>query len=51
MWRVKTMVEEMFGRNAVMIFAGNPAQMNDFMKLSPGFKSRIRSIFHIPGYT
>ena len=35
----------MLGGNPVMIFAGYPAEMEDFLKLNPGFKRRIRSIF------
>ena len=35
----------MLGGNPVMIFAGYPAEMEDFLKLNPGFKRRIRAIF------
>ena len=40
-----TLMEAMLRGNPVMIFAGYPAQMEDFMKLNPGFKRRIRAIF------
>ena len=46
-----TLMEAMLGGNPVMIFAGYPAQMEDFMKLNPGFKRRIRSIFHFHDYS
>ena len=46
-----TLMEALLGGNPVMIFAGYPAQMEDFIKLNPGFKRRIRSIFHFQDYT
>ena len=46
-----TLMEAMLGGNPVMIFAGYPAQMEDFIKLNPGFKRRIRSTFHFQDYT
>ena len=46
-----TLMEAMLGENPVIIFAGYPAQMENFIKLNPGFKRRIRSIFHFQDYT
>ena len=46
-----TLMEAMLGGNPVMIFAGYPAQMEDFIKLNPGFKRRIRSTFHFQDYS
>lgn len=48
---LETLMEAMLLGNPVMIFAGYPTQMEEFMKLNPGFKRRIRSIFHLEDYT
>ena len=46
-----TLMETMLGGNPVMIFAGYPAQMENFLKLNPGFKRRVRSVFCFEDYT
>ena len=46
-----TLMEAMLGANPVMIFAGYPAQMEDFIKLKPRFNRRITSIFYFQDYT
>ena len=46
-----TLMEAMLRGNPVMIFAGYPAQMEEFMKLNPGFKRRIRAIFIFDDFT
>ena len=46
-----TLIGAMLGENPVMIFAGYPAQMEDFIKLNPRFKRRIKSVFHFQDYT
>lgn len=35
----------------VMIFAGYPAEMKEFMKSNPGLNSRIKYKFHFPDYS
>ena len=37
-----TLMEAMLRGNPVMIFAGYPTQMEEIMKLNPGFKRRTR---------
>lgn len=44
-------MEAMLIGNPVMIFAGYPAEMEEFMKLNPGFKRRIRTTFRFPDYS
>ena len=46
-----TLMEAMLRGNPVMIFAGYPAQMEELMKLNPGFKRRIRAIFTFDDFT
>ena len=46
-----SLMEAILGGNPLMIFAGYPAQMEDFIKLSPDFKRRIRPIFHFQDYS
>ena len=44
-------MEAMLRGNPVMTFAGYPAQMEEFIKLKPGFKSRIRAMFICDDFT
>ena len=37
--------------DAVMIFAGYPAKMTDFLNSNPGLKSRIKYKFNFPDYS
>jgi len=41
----------MLSADPLMIFAGYPAQMADFVHLNPGFNFRIRTTFHFPDFS
>ena len=48
---LETLMQSMLSGDPVMIFAGYPAQMADFVKLNPGFNRRIRTTFRFPDYS
>ena len=50
---INTIVREMENRRGetMVVFAGYPAEMEDFLARNPGLKSRVPFVLHFPDYT